>query len=50
VVDQIGRLFSRSTHVAIRARSNQLTALLADFLKTQIPIEKQLARVASPFW
>ena len=48
VVDQISRLFGRARRVSIRARRNQLRALFTDFLETQIPVEKQLTRVASP--
>jgi len=49
VVDQISRLFGRTTCISIRARSNQLGAFLADFFQAEIPVEKELARVAAPF-
>jgi hypothetical protein len=50
VVDQVGRLFGGASWISIRAGSNQLGAFFADFFQTQIAVEKQLARVASPVW
>jgi len=49
VIDQIGRLFRRTSCISIRARNNQLGALLSHLLETQIAVEKQLTRVASRF-
>jgi hypothetical protein len=49
MVDQVGCLFLGAICVSIGAGSNQLGAFFADFLQTQIAVEKQLARVASPF-
>jgi hypothetical protein len=49
VVDQVGGLFRGASRISIRARSNQLGAFFAEFFQAQIAVEKQLARVASPF-